>query len=198
MYLAFNTATTGLLRSSLENSHPDQPHVVRFAAAIYDERWREIDHLVTIVRPGPDARLSPEAFISHRISLARAVNEGMEPVKVLNWVKARAPRVRCLVAHHADLEVRIMDILAQRVTGQEWSPPCPTFCTMKASAPILNLPHPPGTSAPVRSTPRQPSLPECVSYFFGEDVDSATADDAGHDVYACIQLFRHLRFERAA
>ena len=102
-----------------------------------------------------------------------------------------------LVAHDVELETRIMDILAHQVTGQGWSAPCPTYCTMTASAPILNLPATPRMRATGRSGPRQPSLPECVRHFFGEDLDPMHADDPGHDVDACIQLFRHLRFERA-
>ena len=193
MYLAFDTETTDLPRNYLERTHPAQPHLLQFAAIVFDDMGYEIDRLFTLVKPGPGALLSTTAYNAHGISLERASTEGMEPLDVFRWFTAKASSAKRIIGHNVQFDIQIMAILGARLTGQVWVPPCPLFCTMAHSAPIVNLPPTARMLAAGRDHPKPPTLSECVGHFFGEGLPDA--HDAGADVRACIRVFHRLALE---
>lgn len=193
MYFAFDTETTDLPRNHLELTHPFQPHLLQFGAIVFDDLGSEMDRLFTLVKPGPAALLSTTAYNAHGISLERASTEGMEPLDVFNWFTARANSAERIIGHNVQFDVQVMAILGARLTGQAWVPPCPLFCTMANSAPIVNLPPTVRMLAAGRNHPKPPTLSECVRHFFGEGLPDA--HDAGADVRACIRVFHHLGVE---
>ena len=193
MYLAFDTETTDLPRSHLERTHPFQPHLIQFAGIVVDEMGYELDRLVTLVKPRPRAILSAEAYAAHGISLERAGLEGMDPVDVFHWFTAKAACADRIIGHNVQFDIQIMTILGARLTGEVWVPPCPIFCTMSHAAPKVNLPPTARMLAAGRNHPKSPTLSECVSHFFGEELPDA--HDAGADVEACLRVFHRLALE---
>jgi DNA polymerase-3 subunit epsilon len=190
MYLAFDTETTDLPRPHLEPDHPAQPHLLQFAAVLFNENGTELDRLFTMVRPGRAALLSTQAFAAHGISLEEAFHRGIEASEVFRWFASASKRSTCIVGHNVEFDLRIMTIVAARLGETGWSPPPQTFCTMTQSTPLVNLPPTLRMIAAGRYHPKSPSLSECVRHFFGEE--HRDAHDAAADVRACIRIFRHL------
>ncbi len=190
MYLAFDTETTGLPRDHLDLDHDAQPHLLQFAGIVFDQTGHEVSRLITLVKPGPRALLSQSAYMAHGISLDHAAEHGMEPIDVFYWFTVNAARARIIVGHNVSFDIHIMAILSRRLTGQDWAPSSPTFCTMELAAPIVNLPPTPRMIATGRMQPKAPTLGECISHFFNEQLIGA--HDAANDVRACIRVFRHM------
>jgi DNA polymerase III subunit epsilon len=194
MYLAFDTETTDIPRPSFAPDHASQPCLLQFAGILFDESGAELDRLVTMVRPGPDASLSPHAYAAHGISLEYAFHIGVEVSQVLNWFLAAATRSTCIIGHNVQFDLQMMAIVAARASEDGWSTPPRTFCTMAHSTPMLNLPPTPRMVAAGRYHPKSPTLSECIEHFFGEK--HSGAHDAEADVRACIRIFRHLNQEK--
>jgi DNA polymerase-3 subunit epsilon len=190
MYLAFDTETTDLPRPHLEPDHPAQPHLLQFAAVLFNENGTELDRLFTMVRPGRAALLSTQAFAAHGISLEEAFHRGIEASEVFRWFASASKRSTCIAGHNVDFDLRIMTIVAARLGEAGWSAPAQTFCTMTHSTPLVNLPPTVRMMAAGRFHPKSPTLSECIRHFFGEE--HSDAHDAVADVRACIRIFRHL------
>ncbi len=190
MYLAFDTETTDVPRPHLEPDHRAQPHILQFAGVLFDERGIELDSLVTKVRPGPEALLSPHAYAAHGISLEDAFHRGVEAVDVFRWFASATERAACIVGHNVQFDLQIMTITAARSGVSKWSAPARTYCTMAHSTSLVNLPPTPRMMAAGRFHAKSPTLAECVRHFFGEEL--VGAHDAAADVRACIRIFQHL------
>jgi DNA polymerase-3 subunit epsilon len=190
MYLAFDTETTDVPRPHLEPDHLAQPHLLQFAAVLFNENGIELDRLFTMVRPGRGALLSSHAYAAHGITLEEAFHRGIEASEVFRWFASASKRSSCIVGHNVEFDLRIMAIVAARLGKTGWSAPTQTFCTMTQSTPLVNLPPTLRMMAAGRYHPKSPSLSECVRHFFGEE--HRDAHDAAADVRACIRIFRHL------
>lgn len=190
MYLAFDTETTDLPQPHLDMAHSSQPHLIQFAGVVFDDNGREMDRLFTLVKPGPDAVLSPQAFKAHGIALELAISDGMEPLEVFKWFTQQARSAELIVGHNVTFDIHVMAILGLRLTRRHWFPPCPLFCTMIHAAPIVNIPPTARMIAAGRYHAKAPTLSECIDHFFGEEL--AGAHNAVADVGACIRVFRHL------
>ena len=117
----------------------------------------------------------------------------MDPLYVFHWFTAQANSAKRIIGHNVQFDIQIMAILAERLTGKVWEPPCPLFCTMSNAAPKVNLPPTARMLAAGRNHPKPPTLSECVSHFFGEELPDA--HDAGADVEACLRVFHRLALE---
>jgi DNA polymerase-3 subunit epsilon len=190
MILAFDTETTGLPLWHEPSDHRDQPHLIQFAGVVLDDEGNEVDSLSTLVRPGPGAVMDEKAFEAHGITLVQALTGGCDPLEVLAWFGAQAARATQLVGHNVSFDIRLMRIHAVRFTGVKWEAPCPSFCTMKRSQAIVNLPPTERMKAAGRWGPKPPKLSECIKHFFGEELEGA--HDALVDVRASVRVYQHL------
>lgn len=190
MILGFDTETTGLPIWSTPSDDPGQPHVIQLAAILYSLAGEEVDRISTIIQPGAGARMEPEAFAAHGISLERARAEGMPPIETIDRFFGLVDQATLLVGHNGSFDVRIMRIAAARHKGFKWEPTIPLFCTMKRSSSIVNLPPTPAMVRSGRNWPKPPKLSECIQHFFGEELDGA--HDALVDVRATMRVFFHL------
>lgn len=190
MFLAFDTETTGLPLFSDPSDDPRQPHLVQLAALLIQPNGDVVDSISTIVKPGLGARMEPEAFKAHGISLERARAEGAEAKDVADKFFALVEQADMLIGHNVSFDVRIMRIHAARWLGAKWDNPLPAFCTMKRSSQIVNLPPTENMRRAGRFYPKPPKLEECIQHFFGEKLDGA--HDALVDVRASIRVFLHL------
>jgi DNA polymerase-3 subunit epsilon len=187
MILAFDTETTGLPLWHDPSDHPRQPHLVQFAGIVLNDDGEEIDRLSTLVKPGAGAIMEPEAFAAHGITLERALAEGVDPIEVMAWFGAHAAGATYLVGHNVSFDIRLMRITSARATGVKWEAPCPSFCTMKRSTAIVNLPPTERMRAAGRNNPKPPKLGEAYEYFFGEKFEGA--HDALNDVRGSVRIY---------
>ena len=172
MILFFDTETTGLPRFKEPSDDSRQPHLIQIAALLCDFNGNDVETLSTIVKPGDNAVMESEAYAAHGISLARA-------------------RATEIVGHNVSFDKRIMRIASARWLGSKWSTELPTFCTMRRSQAIVDLPPTPAMVRANRNWPKPPKLVECMKHFFNEGLDGA--HDALIDVTACKRVYFHLR-----
>lgn len=193
MFLAFDTETTGLPLWHCQSDDPQQPHVIQIAAILFDGNGQEHDVFSSLVKPGRNAVMAPEAFAAHGISLEKANSEGVTPYDALDRFMAMIGKADLVVGHNVSFDIRLMRIMAARWTGKKWDNTLPAFCTMRKSSPIINLPPTPKMIASGFNKPKSPKLGECVAHFFSEELDGA--HDALIDVRASIRVFNHLTKE---
>ena len=115
---------------------------------------------------------------------------------MFRWFAAAAARSTCIVGHNVQFDLQIMAIVAARAGEGGWSAPAPSFCTMAHSTPLVDLPPTPRMIAAGRHHAKSPSLAECMSFFFAEELTDAHNAEA--DVKACIRIFRRLTRRRVA
>jgi len=190
MILGYDTETTGLPDWHQPSDAAHQPHVVQIAMIRQDMEGNEIDRFVSIVRPGPGAVMEPEAFKAHGITLEQAMDEGADPVEVLDRFLAWADSAQLMVGHNESFDRRLMRIMAARHKGFKWEPSCPNFCTLYRSKHIINLPPTERMRLAGVPGPKSPNLGECIHYFFGETLEGA--HDAGVDIEASLRVMWHL------
>lgn len=168
MYLAFTTKMTAIPSADLPPNDPAQPQIIHFAGILFDDVGRELDQLVTLVRPRPhvisiDVEDEPE-----RTPLESAFHEGLAPFELFRWFCLRASVADALLGHNLRREITSITLLSAQVTGEPWWPDMPALCTMKALAPLLNLPPTARMIEQGDYGPRAPTLSECMTHLFNE------------------------------
>jgi DNA polymerase III subunit epsilon len=180
--LFFDTETTGLPNWKEPSSDPNQPHVIDISCELWDadepmliERY---DAIINIGVPIP-----PEMTEVHGITDAMAA-EGAEPSVVLETFLRLVKRADLLAGHNVSFDIRMMRIMAARVTGEKWEPVQPTFCTMRKSTHLVKAIKP---NARFDTDYKWPNLGEAHQHFFGEkhsDAHRAAPDcEAARKIY---------------
>lgn len=194
MILAFDTETTGLPDWNAPSDGPTQPHLVQLAMILLDDDLTERASVSMIIKP--DGWVIPEEGPAavHGITNAMANRFGVPERMATNLYAQWGLATGALhVAHNTPFDLRIMRIALlragytkERLDGLKVE----SFCTMRASTPIISLPP---TEKMVRAgfkKPKPPKLEECIRHFFGEELIGA--HDALVDVRACVRVYRHL------
>lgn len=186
MFLVFDTETTGLPLWKEPSDHPDQPHIVDIACSLFDSTGLETDRFDAIVNPGVE--IPEEVARLHGITTELAQAEGIDPDYCLDRFLGMVARADVMVGHNVSFDVRMVRILAARLTGEKWTNPLPEFCTMRRSTALCKIPH---------ARPRHqndwkwPNLSEATRHFFNED--HSGAHRARPDCDAAARIFFHLR-----
>lgn len=190
-YLFFDTETTGLPRLDRSVMEPGQPNICQIGAILGDDTGETQCSLNVIIRP--DGWIIPTvASDIHRITMARALRFGVPIERALRMFLALVDRADTIVAHNLDFdEFMIRRELAAASINEAAIVSVSGFCTMKASAPILNLPPTQRMTAAGISRPKSPRLQEAYRHFFDRDFEGA--HDAMADVRACREVFMALK-----
>lgn len=186
MFLVFDTETTGLPIWKEPSDHPDQPHIVDLAASLFDPTGLEVARLDFIINPGIE--IPYEVAAIHGITTEIAREQGIEPADALAQFMAMARKATALVGHNVSFDIRMVRILAARVTGEKWDNPLPTFCTMRRTTNICKIV---GPKARHPQDWKWPTLAEATKHFFGED--HVGAHRARPDCDAAARIFFHLQ-----
>lgn len=190
MYLAVSTRTIGLPSPNLPLTHASQPAIRQFSAIVFDENGNEIDWMSA---PNPPAILAVDIDLKplDEIAAAQTKGEYVHPAYSLAWFIKRAQACDMIVGHNVHFDLHAIRVLAARLTGIEWVPEAPIYCTMINAAPSLNLPPTAGQVALGRLEPRPPTIPECMRHFFEEDL--LETPDGLSEVRACMKIFHRLQ-----
>lgn len=186
MYLVFDTETTGLPLWNDPSDHPGQPHIVDLACTLFDAAGLEVASLDMIVNPGVE--IPVEVARIHGITTEVAQEYGVDPREAHDQFMSLLGRAELLIGHNVSFDVRMMRILAARVTGEKWDNPLRTFCTMRKST---NLVRVLGPRARHPEDWKWPNLGETVQHFFGEPHENAHR--ARSDCDAAARVFFHLK-----
>lgn len=188
--LFFDTETTGLPSPRRPVDDPRQPHCVQLAALLTDDRGQEISALNVLIRP--DGWTIP-SFVSqiHGITTEKATRYGVRAELAAEMFQDLASRADRVIGHNVGFDCRIIETMYARMGRQDWILPERRVCTMKAAAPILNIPATAGMRAKGMTGPKSPRLEECIQYFFNEKLENA--HDALADVVACKRVYFRMR-----
>ena len=188
LILAFDTETTSLVNERELPSHPSQPHLVQLAAVLLDEATgAEVQAISLIVKP--EGYVIPDAAAAvHKITTLRALEVGLPRVSVLNIWNWLAKVAAHHVAHNAAFDLRVLQAAFHRA-GRPF-PPVDPRCTKQLASPVLNLPPTPRMVAAGFNKPKDPTLTECIKFFFDEEL--AGAHDALVDTRACGRVYLEL------
>ncbi len=194
MILFFDTETTGLPLFREPSEDDRQPHIVQFAALLMDEDQNE--HASVNVICQPDGWDIPEESSSiHGIYHDMAVKCGIRENLICEIYKDLILRADKIVAHNISFDMRIMRIALlrsgmEKQEEEELAKVAQSYCTMKASSPILRLPPTGKMMSYGFTTYKSPKLSEAIKFFFDEDIEGA--HNAFVDVKACARLYFHL------
>lgn len=181
--VVFDLETQGLPDFNARARDPHQPHIVQYAAILFDGA-KEVESYQAIVKP--DGWVIPDEVaaihgITNEIALAKGIPEVEVATHFLAWVR----HCGLVVAHNDTFDRFLMRIAFRRFNLIEdaddpWWKAFPRFCTMRAMTNACNLPGKYGK-------PKWPKLGEAYRHAFGEEL--VGAHDALVDVRACARLF---------
>lgn len=117
MYLVFDTETTGIPEFSKPSDDPGQPHVVDIACSLYDGIGLEIGRFDAIINPGVE--IPDEVAQIHGITTEIAREHGIPPGEALDRFLELVRRAAVIVGHNVSFDIRMMRIMAARVTGEK-------------------------------------------------------------------------------
>lgn len=183
--LFFDTETTGVPDYNAPLSATAlQPHIVQLAALLTDDGAEEKASINFIVNPG--VSIPQAASNVHGITDDIAKIYGIHPKLAAAAFRGLVARADIICAHHIKFDLFVTDVLFVR-HAMTSAVIAAQFCTMEASASIVNLPPTERMIAAGFNKPKTPSLAEAYQYFFGRDL--VGAHDALADVRACKDIY---------
>lgn len=189
MILFFDTETTGFYNSKLPPDHAAQPHLVQLAMVLADNDGKErLSASVVVDCPFPIPARAAEV---HGIDRVVAGTFGVDLEMAIDLFCHFYVRADLIVCHNVAFDMPVMISEIGRFQKRAVMLEKPTFCTMEAATPILNLPPTERMIAAGFNKPKPPKLEECISHFFGETLEGA--HDAMIDVTACRRVYSHLK-----
>lgn len=186
MILVFDTETTGLVQWTSPSDDPSQPHIVDIAATLFDGTGLEVARYDAIINPGVE--IPEEVARLHGITTEIAQAEGIKPDHAFVSFMDLVARADLIVGHNVSFDIRMVRILAARVTGEKWDNPLPTFCTMRRTTNICRII---GPKARHPQDWKWPTLIEATRHFFNEDHEGAHR--ARPDCDASARIYFHLK-----
>jgi DNA polymerase III epsilon subunit-like protein len=175
MYLILDTETTGFPRRNAPLAQ--QPHMVQIGALLADDSRKLVAELNRLVRP--EGWVIPmQATAVHGYTTEFCRQHGRPLGEVMREFERLWQQASLVVAHNASFDLQILQFSSER-TGTRL-PPLPSFCTMRSSTDVVNLPG-----------GKWPKLGEAYEFFFGEELSQA--HDALADVRACMKVFFALK-----
>lgn len=187
--LFFDTETTGLPIRDAGVSHEEQPGLVQFAALLHDGGGREVASASLIVDSG--RYVSAAASEIHGITPDIVSSVGVPEKAAVGLFYRLVNQCDVIVAHNVDFDLLMMNIAASRAKIMLPSGGKLVRCTMRESAPILNLPPTERMKEYGHGDkPKAPRLEEAYRHFFGEELTGA--HDALVDVRACARIYYEL------
>lgn len=184
-YLVFDTETTGMVQWKAPDIDPRQPKLVQFGGILFDTEDSEIAVIKTLVQPL--APIEPKAEETHGISYEMAMDMGVSNNNLVELFYDLLDIADVAVAHNMAFDAKVMKHAAHnaKIDGDIFSG-TELRCTKEATTKILRIPNP-----KIRGQYKWPSLQECASYFFNEEIDGA--HDAMVDVRMCARVYQNLK-----
>lgn len=189
MILFFDTETTGLYDKRLPPDHEAQPHLVQLAMLLTEEdATPRLSASLIIDCPYP---IPAAASNVHGIDRDVSGGFGVDLEMAIDLFRHFYRRADLIVCHNVAFDVPVMQSEIGRFQKRNIVLDKPTFCTMEAASPIVNLPPTDRMRAAGFDKPKPPKLEECIRHFFDEALDGA--HDALIDVTACQRVYFHLQ-----
>jgi len=184
MYLFFDTETTGLPRNwkAPVTDTNNWPRMVQIAWILSDKNGNRIESKEYIIKPD-GYNIPSDASRVHRITTQRAVDEGVNLLKVLKEFNELITKSDVIVAHNIDFDKMILGAEFVRNSIKSEFHFKPKLCTMKASTDYCRIPGNYGY--------KWPKLSELHQVLFNEGFDEA--HDASVDINATERCFWEMK-----
>jgi DNA polymerase-3 subunit epsilon len=182
--LIFDTETSGL-PTSYKASVSDiraWPRIVEVAWIILDQDSNPVSSSEFIVRPD-GFEISEGASSVHGISTLKAKESGSPLRYVMACLAEDLSEVDQLVAHNLDFDISVINCEFLRICMPSTLLTKKTYCTMKSTTALCNLPGNYG--------PKWPKLEELYRFLFSRTFSEAHR--AMHDVQATTECYIELR-----
>lgn len=182
--LVFDTETTGLVQWGKPPSDPNHCKLVQLGAILFDTQKEEIAVLKTLVQPLEP--IGAKAEETHGISYEMAMDLGISNEIAVEVFRDLLDAADVAVAHNMAFDSLVMGHAAfcagikENIFANK-----ELRCTKEATTPILRLPSP-----FKKKGYKWPTLQECMTYFFKENIEGA--HDAMVDVRACAKVYHNL------
>ncbi|MEN5115888.1 3'-5' exonuclease [Luteimonas sp. TWI662] len=181
----YDTETTGLPAFRLPSSDPTQPHIVQFAAVLWDtEADAEVASIDLLVRPD-GWEIPAEAAAIHGITNERAADCGVSEARMLDIALELWRCADRRIGYNEQFDARLVRIAAlrflQQADADTWSGG-DAECAARMATPVCKMPPSERMRATGRSNFKTPKLSEAHELLIGEplrDAHSAMADVRG-------------------
>jgi DNA polymerase III epsilon subunit-like protein len=180
MILFFDTETTGKADMKIAPDAKGQPRIVELAAVLTDKVGTELAALNLVIKPS-DFEIPIEAALIHGITTETARKSGVPLFHALIVLASLAKNAETYCGHNVEFDLFMLKGECLRMLVE--LPNRTSFCTMKKSTDIVQLPGPYGF--------KYPRLQEAYKFAFGKEFDSAHSAMA--DVQACKELYLWLQ-----
>jgi len=180
--LFFDTETTGFVRKNIPHNDPNQARCCQLYGLLTTDTGEVIDEMNVIIKP--NGWFVPDRVAEiHGITTAIANERGIPIKEALGKFALMVVQATLVVAHNFDFDTQIMEIESFNCPEFQWRPG-ESFCTMKASTPICQIPS-------ARGGWKWPKLQEIHKHLFGCEFESA--HDASADGRATMRVFFELK-----
>ena len=187
----YDVETTGLPNFKAPKNDASQPHICQVAAILADSTGKIYNEINLIVCPN-GWEIPEENSRIHGITNDIATATGVTMKIALALLSRFVSLADLSVGHNVQFDNWMVsrDLLG---AGFEESMIAfgKTFCTMKETTEIVNLPPTAKMVAAGFNKPKSPKLEEAYKHFFGEELQGA--HDAMVDVRACMRIYYHLQ-----
>lgn len=184
MELFFDTETSDLIKWKLPLNDKSQPWIVQIGAILSDENVKFAE-LNLLIRPC-GREISANASRVHHITTDLAEKCGVEEEYAMQVLFDLMNSADTIIAHNIDFDASMIECVCEKSEVDYPSYPfkkIPTFCTMKKTTTICNLPG--------KFGPKWPKLDELHMHLFGEHL--VGAHDAMYDIKATRDCFYELK-----
>jgi len=185
MYLVFDTETTGLPKNYQAplDDFLNWPRIVQIAWSIYDSEGQLWESANYIIRPDGFV-ISDEVAKIHRITQARALQEGRPLGEALSAFLKDVSSVSHLIAHNIDFDEKIVGAELAREKRNNPFAGIKKLDTMKLAVDFCRIDN-------GRGGYKWPNLTELYFRLFNNSFPEA--HDAVFDVKACAECFFELK-----
>ena len=189
----YDFETSGFPLWSKPSGDPGQPHIVQCAAVMVEtESFKTVGDFCLIAKPdGWD--IPKEASDVHGITTEYARKVGVSEGSIVATLLAFHGVATTRIGHNQPFDARIMRIALKRfkteLMADSWKAG-ESYCTQKASTPIVKLPPTEKMLAAGRRGNKTCGLAEAYQHFMGKPMEDA--HDAMADVLATMAVYWNL------
>ncbi len=187
-----DTETTGFSKNGFPKQ-PDQARVCQIAMLLTDAEGKSLGEFSALIKP-EGWQIQESAAAVHGFTNEQCEQYGVSAKAIYNLYLKWAEMATKIIAHNVKFDQRMMEIEAayndMPQSNKQW------YCTMEASAPIVNIPSTAKMLAAGFNKPKSPKLEEALQFLCGRGLGD-TAHDAMYDVKACRDIYFELKKRNA-
>jgi len=172
--LFFDTETTGLPLWREPSDDPKQPHIVDIAVDLVTDGQEVLESYDAIINNGVD--IPEDVAEIHGITTEIAADQGVEPAEAHDNFMGMVAKADLISGYNVNFDIRMVRMMAAKLTGEKWTNPLEKYCTMYKS-----MPH----------TGERLTLGKTYRHFFDEEFQDAHR--ARPDCDAARRIYFHLK-----